>query len=180
MTHYGEKAVKGRCCFNMRTASPGVGTTPFLPSSTSLHPALSTSHNPAWPGKGPSSGYNSGPLVTRVNPPLPFPRTRPSLNPGVSRLLTCCLMLYAYLPPGSSDPSGAFRCGLSGRVCPAWRHVWYLDPWAPCSEPSPASSSLYSRVLTVGFTVGPILFYSTQSRPTLSACSACLAHILMY
>lgn len=142
MTHYGEKAVKGRCCFNMRTASPGVGTTPFLPSSTSLHPALSTSHNTAWPGKGPSSGYNSGPLVTGVNPPLPFPRTRPSLNPGVSRPLTCCLMLYAYLPPGSSDTLWglqvwAFWKGLpSLEACLVFGPLGSLFGAQPCIEQS--------------------------------------------
>ena len=131
MTHCGEKAVKGWCCFNTCTASPGVGTTPFLPFPTPFHPALSTSHNPAWPGKGPSSGCNSGPLVTRVNPPLPFPRTRTSLHPGVSGLLTCCLMLCAYLPPGSSDTLWGLKVWAFWKGLPTWRHVW-------CSDPSPA------------------------------------------
>ena len=69
----------------------------------------------------------------------------------------------------------AFWNGLpSLETCLVFRPLDSLFGVQPCIK-----QSLYSRVPTVGFIVGPILFYSTKSRPTLSACSVCLAHILM-
>lgn len=56
-----------------------------------------------------------------------------------------------------------------------WIPLGSLFRAQPCIEQS------LQQVLTVGFTVGPILFYSTQSRPTLSVPALRkLAHILMY